>query len=206
MLRARKLLILAALLAAPLPALAQSAETPVPGKTNAGKPATASSETGSPLGLTSVEGILSTIFQSGQSSFSGTGLRLHLHPSRMMEGFSLVPSLEYWRNSNELDTFGIKSTEKDATLGIEFRYNFPRESAFKPYLGIGYGLHFLSSEFEATTLGISGNDSVTLGGVSALGGISMPITDRLVNVFELKFHYLSDNSQTKLNYGLAWNF
>jgi opacity protein-like surface antigen len=201
MLLARRLLILAALLAAPLPALAQSADTPVPGTPN-----TAGTETSSPLGVTSVEGILSTIFQSGQSSFSGTGLRLHLHPSRLMEGFSLVPSLEYWRNSNELDTFGIKSTEKDATLGIEFRYNFPRESAFKPYLGVGYGLHFMSSEFEATTLGLEGSDSVTLGGVSVLGGISMPITERLINVFELKFHYLSDNSQTKLNYGLAWNF
>jgi len=206
MLRARKLLILAALLAAPLPALGQSAETPVPGKSNTGKPATASTENSSPLGVFSVEAVLSTIFQSGQSSFSGTGLRLHMHPSRMMEGFSLVPSLEYWRNSNELDTFGIKSTEKDATLGIEFRYNFPRESAFKPYLGVGYGLHFLSSEFEATTLGLEGNDSVTLGGVSALAGISMPITERLINVFELKYHHLSDNGQTKLNYGLAWNF
>lgn len=203
--RARKLLILAALLAAPLPALAQSADTPVPG---GAKPAAtaATTEKSSPLGVTSVEGILSTIFQSGQSSFSGTGLRLHLHPSSLMEGFSLVPSLEYWRNSNQLDTFGIKSTEKDATLGIEFRYQFPRESAFKPYLGVGYGLHFLSSEFEATTLGIDGSDSVTLGGVSVLGGISMPITERLLNVFELKFHYLPDNSQTKLNYGLAWNF
>ena len=205
MLRARKLLILAALLAAPLPALAQSADTPVPG--GAKPPATATpTDKSSPLGVTSVEGILSTIFQSGQSSFSGTGLRLHLHPSRLMEGFSLVPSLEYWRNSNQLDTFGIKSTEKDATLGIEFRYQFPRESAFKPYLGVGYGLHFLSSEFEATTLGIDGSDSVTLGGVSVLGGLSMPITERLLNVFELKFHYLPDNSQTKLNYGLAWNF
>ena len=205
MLRARKLLILAALLAAPLPVLAQSADTPVPG---GAKPSTtaAATEKSSPLGITAVEGILSTIFQSGQSSFSGTGIRLHMHPSRLMEGFSLVPSLEYWRNSNQLDTFGIKSTEKDATLGIEFRYQFPRDSAFKPYIGLGYGLHFLSSEFEATTLGIEGQDSVTLGGVSVLGGISMPITERLFNVFELKFHYLPDDSQTKLNYGLAWNF
>ena len=205
MLRARKLLIFAALLAIPQPVLAQSADTPVPG---GAKPAATASapEKSSPLGVVSVEGVLSTIFQSGQTSFSGTGLRLHLRPERLMEGFSIVPSLEYWRNSNQLDTFGIKSTEKDATLGIEFRYNFPRESAFKPYVGIGYGLHFLSSSFEAPSFGLEGEDSVTLGGVAALAGITMPITDRLVNVFELKFHHLSDDDQTKLNYGLAWSF
>jgi hypothetical protein len=47
---------------------------------------------------------------------------------------------------------------------------------------------------------------VTLGGVGALGGITMPITNHLLNIFELKFHYLPDRSQTKLNYGLAWRF
>jgi opacity protein-like surface antigen len=202
--RARTLLILAALLAAPLPALAQES-TPVPGgAATASAPAAEAKRL--PLGIFAVEGNLSTIFQSGQSSFSGTGVRLHMQPAGLLEGFSLVPSFEYWRNTNKLDTFGIKATESDATLGLEFRYDFPRDGSFKPYVGLGYGLHFQSSEFSASTLGVDGSDSVTRGGVSVLGGVRMPITSHLVNVFDLKFHYLPDDSQTKLNYGLAWQF
>jgi outer membrane protein W len=146
------------------------------------------------------------VFQSGETSFSGTGLRMPMQPAGLLEGFSLVPTIEYWRNRSSVETFGIKSTESDATLGVEFRYEIPREGTFKPYLGLGYGFHFQSSEFEATTLGVEGKDSVTRGGVSVLGGLTMPITTHLLNVFELKFHYLPDDSQTKLNYGLAWRF
>lgn len=208
--RARTLLFLAALLLAPLPALAQSSDVPVPGQStppSTGATTTAASEPKRlPLGILSVEVLLSTVFQSGETSFSGTGLRIPMQPAGLLEGFSLVPVIEYWRNSNQVETFGIKSTESDATLGVEFRYEFPREGSFKPYVGIGWGMHFMSSEFEAATLGLDGSDSVTLGGVSALGGITMPITNRLMNIFELKFHYLPDQSQTKLNYGLAWKF
>lgn len=206
--RARTLLTLAALVAMPLPALAQN-DVPVPGGSS--KPATTTTAAATepkrlPLGILSVEGLLSTVFQSGETSFSGTGLRIPMQPAGLLEGFSIVPTIEYWRNTNKLDDFGIKTTEKDATLGVEFRYEFPREGTFKPYLGLGYGFHFLSSEVEASAIPLNDHDSVTRGGVSVLGGITMPITTHLMNVFDLKFHYLPDDSQTKLNYGLAWKF
>lgn len=206
--RARTLLTLAALLAAPLPALAQSSDVPVPGGSNppATTTAAATEPKRLPLGILSVEVLLSTVFQSGQTSFSGTGLRLPMQPAGLLEGFSIVPSIEYWRNRSDVETFGVKSTESDATLGVEFRYEFPRDGTFKPYAGLGYGFHFQSSDVEAPSVNLDEHDSVTRGGVSVLGGITMPITTHLMNVFELKFHYLPDDSQTKLNYGLAWKF
>ena len=182
--RARMMFLVAAALAATtLPAHAQNAT----------------------FGLTDVEAMLSTVFQSERSSFSGIGLRGHLTTPLLMDGFSVTPAIEYWRNSNKLDSFGIKTTQSDATLGVELRYTFAREG-FQPYLGAGWGVHFLASKVTAPTLGLDESDTVTRGGLAVLGGLSMPITARLANVLELKFHYLPRDSQTKLNYGLSWKF
>ena len=41
-----------------------------------------------------------------------------------MAGVEILPSIEYWRNSNTLEPFGIKTTRKDATLGGDVRYMF----------------------------------------------------------------------------------
>lgn len=155
------------------------------------------------LAVTNVEGMLSTIFQSGQSSFSGIGLRVHVQSPQLIPQVSFVPVIEYWRNTNRLDAFDIKSRQTDAALGFEARYTFPRQG-FQPYLGAGWGMHFLSSEVESPSMSLNRSDSVTRGSVSLLGGVTMPITAKLSNVLEVKFHYLPGDSQTKLNYGLSW--
>jgi hypothetical protein len=150
----------------------------------------------------------STVMQQHQSSFSGLGARVRLHTARIVEGFDLLPYVEYWRNSTlvELPSVGISitGTRKDATLGADVRYSFKREG-WRPYLGAGFGLHFLSTEVDAPSLGLShANDSVIKGGLSGLAGITFPLTRHLDNFMELKYHNLPGYSQLKLNMGIAW--
>jgi len=157
------------------------------------------------LSVTNIEGMLSTIFESGQSSFSGIGLRVHVQSALLIPEISFVPVMEYWRNTNRLEAFDITSSQNDAALGFEARYTFPREG-FQPYLGAGWSAHFLSSEVESPPINLKKSDSVTRGAMTLVGGVNMPITAKLSNMLELKFHYLPGDSQTKLNYGLAWKF
>jgi hypothetical protein len=155
------------------------------------------------LSVTNIEGMLSTIFQSGESSFSGIGLRAHVQSPLLIPAISFVPVIEYWRNTNKLEAFDLKSTQNDAALGFEARYTFPREG-FQPYVGGGWSMHFMSSEVHSQSLALDKTDSVTRGSVTFLGGVNMPITAKLSNMIEVKFHYLPGDSQTKLNYGLSW--
>jgi hypothetical protein len=151
-----------------------------------------------------VDAMSSTVMQEHQSSFSGLGTRVRLHSARIVEGFDLLPYVEYWRNSTRVEPFGITSTRKDATLGADARFSFKREG-WRPYVGGGFGVHFLSTEVDAPTLGLRhANDSVIKGGLSALAGITFPLSKHLDNFMELKYHHLPGYSQLKLNMGIAW--
>jgi opacity protein-like surface antigen len=151
-----------------------------------------------------VDAMNSTVMQQHQSSFSGLGVRVRLHSARIVEGFDLLPYVEYWRNSSTVEPFGISTSRKDATLGADVRYSF-RHSGWSPYVGGGLGLHFLSTEVDAPTLGLRhAQDSVIKGGLSALGGASFPLTSHLDNFLELKYHHLPGYSQLKINMGIAW--
>jgi hypothetical protein len=146
----------------------------------------------------------STVMQQDQSSFSGISARVRLRSARIVEGFDLLPYVEYWRNSTRVEPFGITSTRKDATLGADARYSFQREG-WRPYVGAGFGVHFLSTEVDAPSLGLDhANDSVIKGGLSALTGITFPLSKHLDNFMELKYHHLPGYSQLKLNMGIAW--
>ena len=156
--------------------------------------------------FSAVEVLSSTVMQKHQSSFSGLGLRARIQPPQLMEGFSLMPTLEYWRNQNTIQTFGIRSTRKDAALAGLLRYDFKR-SGFQPYLGVGLGMHFLSNEVDAPSLGLNdASDSLIKGGVAVLGGASFGLAGRLGNLIELEYHRLSEESQLKINWGLSVGF
>ena len=151
-----------------------------------------------------VDAMNSTVMQQHQSSFSGLGARVRLHTARIVEGFDLLPYVEYWRNSTRVEPFGITSTRKDATLGADVRFSFQREG-WRPYVGGGFGVHFLSTEVDAPTLGLRhASDSVIKGGLSALAGITFPLSKHLDNFMELKYHHLPGYSQLKINMGIAW--
>jgi hypothetical protein len=154
--------------------------------------------------LTALDFMTSTVFFEDQSSFSGIGLRARIQPPTLIPALEVMPTFEYWRNSSKLDPYDIRASRNDATLGVDMRYNFSNER-WRPYIGAGWGLHFLSSEVDAPLLGIENADnSVIKGGLAALGGVTFAITDRLDNFFELKYHHLSQYSQTKINWGLTY--
>jgi len=156
--------------------------------------------------LTSVEAMSSTIMQRHQSSFSGLGLRGRVKVPQLIEGFSAMPTLEYWRNQSTIQTFGIQSTRKDASMAGVLRYDFRRQG-WQPYVGVGLGIHFLSSEVNAPSLGLDHrSDSVIKGGLEGLGGVSFGLAGKLGNLIELEYHQLSDQSQLKLNWGLSVAF
>jgi hypothetical protein len=157
-------------------------------------------------GLEALEVFTSTIFQQHQSSFSGIGLRMRVGPPQLMQGFSILPSVEYWRNTNRVDAFAIETTRKDATLATFLRFDWSREG-WQPFVGVGLGLHFLSSEVDAPSLGLSDeSDSVVRGGVAWLAGVKFGLAGRLGNLIEVEHHYVPDQSQLKLNWGLSYDF
>jgi hypothetical protein len=154
--------------------------------------------------ITAVEAMTATIFQQHQSSFSGIGLRVRLQPPQLVKEISLMPTLEYWRNTSNISSFGIEAVRKDATLGVDACYLFPGQT-WKGYAGAGFALHFLSNEVDAPTLGLNdATDSLIKGGVAALGGVTFGLAGRLSNMIELKYHHIPDHSQLKINWGLSY--
>ncbi len=156
--------------------------------------------------LSGVDGITSTVMQQHQSSFSGLALRTRIQSDRLIQGIVLMPTIEWWRSSNTVQPFGIETMRKDATLSMDARYEFRKEGV-RPYLGAGFGVHFLSSRVNAPTLGLdNATNSLIKGGLSALGGVSFGLTQKLDNFLELKYHHIPEYSQLKLNWGLAYTF
>ena len=156
--------------------------------------------------VSGIDAMTSTVMQKGQSSFSGLAMRLRLHPSSLSQTIDILPSIEYWRNSNTIQPYDIHSSRRDATLGVDARFRFPREG-WQPFVGAGLGLHFLSNEVKAPSLGIPDTQtSAVRGGLAFLGGVNFPMTHRIDNFIELKYHVLSGSEQLKLNWGLAVGF
>jgi opacity protein-like surface antigen len=187
---ARMLLVAVTLASSAATALAQ---TPTP-----------STSTPMRSGVSGIEAMTATIFQEGQSSFSGLAVRVRVHSPRFIEQVSFLPTIEYWRNSSKVEPWGIRTTRKDATLALDARYDF-RQGGWQPYLGAGFGIHFFSNKVDAPSLGLEDTDSVTKGGLSFLGGLQFGITDRLSNLMELKYHHVPDHSQVKINWGLSYS-
>jgi hypothetical protein len=155
--------------------------------------------------LSGVDGMTSTVMQHGQSSFSGLAMRARLHPASLSSQIEILPTVEYWRTSSSVQAYNIHSSRSDATLGVAGRFIFETHG-WQPYVGMGLGLHFLSEEVEAAALGVpKAQTSNVKGGVSFLGGLSIPLTQRVDNFFELNFHDLPGSSQLKLNFGLSYN-
>jgi outer membrane protein W len=155
--------------------------------------------------LVGIDGATATVMQEHQSSFSGLAMRLRFHPETLIRNVEIMPTIEYWRNSSDLSAFNIKSSRKDATLGVDARYVFFRDG-WQPYVGVGFGLHFFSSSVDAPGLGLNNvTDSFVKGGVAGLAGITVPLTDRVHNFFELKYHHVTENRQLKLNWGISYN-
>ncbi len=153
--------------------------------------------------LTGVDAMTSTVMQEGQSSFSGLALRVRMTSPLFVQGFALMPTVEYWRNANSIQPFGIRTTRKDATLGADVRYAF-RSTGTKPYVGAGYALHFLASTVDAPSLGLNDEShALVKGGFAVMAGLGFPLSERFENFVELKYHHVPGYRQLKLNWGLS---
>ncbi len=151
-----------------------------------------------------VDVMTATVLQKHQSSFSGLATRVRLTSERIVTGFELLPFVEYWRTSNTVDPPDITVSRKDATLGVGLRYRFQR-TGWQPYAGGGLGVHFLSSQVNAPQLGLDDRrDSTTRGGLLALAGVAVPLSDHVENFLELEYHHLPELSQLKINMGIGW--
>lgn len=184
----------------PAPARAQSggAATPVP--------AGSKSAEESHGGVSGLDVMTSTVFQDGQSAFSGIAVRLRLQSSLLVPNIEIVPAIEYWRDNTRIKTFGIETSRKDATLGVGARWTFFRAN-WQPYLGAGLAAHFIDEKAHAPTLGVyDAHDSKVVGGYSLSGGILFILTERMSNFLELEHHGVADNRQLKFSAGLGWNF
>ncbi len=153
-------------------------------------------------GLSGVDAMTATVFQEGQSSFSGLGLRFRVQNPKLIDNIEFLPSVEYWRNSTTISTFGLHAVRRDATLAGDARYLFPGE-VWRPYVGAGVAVHFLSSEVEFGTN--RSHDSLTKGGLALLAGVAFGSKSRLGNFVEVKGHFVPGFRQLKLNMGLSWN-
>jgi hypothetical protein len=156
-------------------------------------------------GLSGIDAMTATVFQEGQSSFSGLGLRFRLRDARLVENIEFLPTVEYWRNSSTVDAFNLSTVRRDATLGGDARWLFPGE-AWRVYAGAGVAIHFLSSQVNAPGLGLNHEkEALTKGGLALLGGVAFGTKTRLGNFVEVKGHLVGGFRQLKINMGLSWN-
>jgi len=162
--------------------------------------------TAAAMKLTALDLMTSTVMQEKQSSFSGLALRARMTSPLFIQGIEFMPTVEYWRNANSVEPFGIRTTRKDATFAVDVRYAF-RETGTKPYLGAGFGLHFLSSSVDAPSLGlVDESHALVKGGFGALGGVAFPLTQKIENFLELKYHHIPGYRQLKFNWGISLLF
>ena len=156
-------------------------------------------------GLTGIDAMTATVFQEGQSSFSGLALRFRLHDARFLDNVEFLPTVEYWRNSSTVDAFNLHTVRRDATLGGDARWMFPGES-WRAYAGAGIAVHFLSDRVDAPAYGLNDRkDSLTKGGITVLGGVAFATKSHIGNFIEVKGHLVGGFRQLKINMGLSWN-
>jgi hypothetical protein len=155
-------------------------------------------------GLTGIDIMTATVFQEGQSSFSGLGLRFRINDPRLADNIEILPTFEYWRNSSTVSAYDLHSVRRDGTLGGDIRYVFPGET-WRFYAGTGVAVHFLSDQVDAPTIGVVGDDSKTKGGLTMLAGLWFGSRSKVGNFLEVKGHLVGGYRQLKINMGLTWN-
>ena len=154
--------------------------------------------------ITAIEGMTATVLQQHQSSFSGLALRTRVHSAQLVPNIEFLPYLEWWRNTSTVQPFGVEATRSDATIGVDGRY-VTEWRGIHPYAGVGLGMHFIHNAVSAPSLGlVHAEDSLIKGGPSFLGGANFPMGGKFENFIELKYHYIPDYSQLKINMGLTY--
>ena len=171
-----------------------------------GSAATSAPLTARTGGIVGFQAMTGTVFQEGQSSFSGIAVRVRVRNAALLPNVELLPTMEYWQNNSHLDAFDIRTKRRDATMGMDVRWVFQNTRAWQPYFGAGFALHFLNDELQAPRQGIPRDSrGLVRGGGALLGGVEFNLGSRLGSFVEAKFHNVSEYRQLKINTGLSWN-
>lgn len=157
------------------------------------------------LQFTGVDGMMQTVKAEGQSGVSGMALRTRIESDDLPVGISLMPAIEYWRDSDRIEDFDVHASQSDLTIGLDARYDFGGESV-QPYLGGGVGAHFLNQEFQAPRVGIDEKKDHTRFGPEFFLGVQLAPAGWLESFIEAKYAIVSDFNQFKLNFGFGVNF
>jgi hypothetical protein len=156
-------------------------------------------------GIVGLGVMTSSVYQEGQSSFSGVAMRLRIRGAAFRPNLELLPTVEYWQNNSHIDAFDISTRRRDATIGADVRWVFDSKKGWQPYAGAGLALHFLNDDLRSSHYG-NRSSGLVRGGVDALGGVEFNFAARIGSFLELKFHDVSQYRQVKFNTGLNWNF
>ena len=149
---------------------------------------------------------LQTVKRNDQTAISGLALRGRMESEDLPVGLIFMPTIERWRDKNSLGFVGLESSQRDLALGMDAAYQIEL-GGWSPYLGLGLTSHFLYSEASAPELGIEkAEDSLTKIGPNFLLGVDMPGAGGVRSYMELKFQYISDYEQLKLNWGVTVGF
>ena len=142
----------------------------------------------------------------GQSAFTGLGMRARITSDDLPLHLTLMPTLEYWRNSANLRDFDIEAAEKDLAVGMDARYEM-EFGTWRPYAGGGLEAHFINTHFAAPTIGVpEASEDHTKIAPNLLAGLQLAPLGPIQSFLEAKYAFVSDFKQFKLNWGLGVNF
>jgi opacity protein-like surface antigen len=157
------------------------------------------------LRFTGVDGMMQSVKVEGQSGVSGMALRTRIESDDLPVGISLLPAIEYWRDSDRIEDFDIRAVQSDLTFGVDGRYDFGGD-AVRPYLGAGFGVHIINQDFEAPRQDIDWSEDHTRFGPQFFLGVQLAPAGWLQSFVEAKYAVVSDFNQFKLNWGFGVNF
>lgn len=156
--------------------------------------------------VTGLDGMMQTVKQQGQSAFTGLGLRGRITSDDLPLHLTLMPTLEYWRNSANLKDFNIEAAEKDLAVGLDARYEM-EFGTWQPYAGGGLEAHFINSRVSAPEIGVpEASENHTKVAPNLLAGLQLAPLGPIQSFLEAKYAFVSDFKQFKLNWGLGVNF
>lgn len=156
--------------------------------------------------MTGMDGMMQTIKQEGQSAFSGLGIRARITSDDLPVHVTLMPTLEYWRNSANLKDFNIEAAQKDLALGLDVRYEMTF-GTWNPYAGAGLESHWIKSSVSAPGIGVpEAQEDHTRIAPNLLVGLQLAPLGPIQSFLETKYAFVTDFKQFKLNWGIGVNF
>jgi len=155
--------------------------------------------------INGIDAMTQSVKQEGQSFITGLAVRTRLSSDDLPVGLTLMPTLEYWRDTDQLKDFNVRATQKDLTLGLDGRFDFSA-GTWRPYAGAGLAAHFVNTKFEAPDIGVQQQEEGhTKIGPEVIAGLQLAPISWLQSFFELKYDYVPPFRQFKLNWGFGVN-